>query len=194
MISLDSHPFSTFTPNDCSVSFPSSSLFFGALGVLLVFFTLAPGSAQGQEFGRIEETKSTVAYFYFAEPGDATIQVAVWGSVGKTGIYEVPVETELDRLLTMAGGAPLTARSENQKREITIRLYREVDGKRRAIYEAPIEEMIANPDAYPDIQDQDVMIVETITDQRFTFQTVLSLVSTLASLTLLGLRLFGRRR
>lgn len=166
----------------------------GGAALLLAVLFAAPGAVQAQEFGRIEETKSTVSYFYFAEPGDATIQVAVWGSVGKTGIYEVPVGTEMDRLLTMAGGAPLTARSENQTREITIRLYREDDGERSAIYEASIEEMIANPDAYPDIQDQDVMIVETVTDQRFTFQNVLSIVSTLASLTLLGLRLFGRRR
>lgn len=151
-------------------------------------------AAHAQEFGRIEETKSTVAYFYHAETGEATIQVAVWGSVGRTGIYEIPVDTDLERLMTMAGGAPLDARSEDQIQETTIRLYRVTNDQREVIYEQPLEEMVTRPGNYPNLEDGDIMVVETITDRRFGFRDVLSLVSTLGTLTLLGLRLFGRRR
>lgn len=164
------------------------------LAFALVFVVALPLDAVAQEFGRIEETESTVAYFYHSRPGEATIQVSVWGSVPRTGIYEVPVGTEIDRLLTMAGGAPLSARSERQKVAITIRLYRVQNGSREKIYEAPLDEMISTPESYPDIQDQDIMVIETITDERFTFREALSIVSTLGTLTLLGLRLFGNRR
>ena len=48
--------------------------------------------AAAQEFGRLEKMKerTNVAYFYFAEPGAATVQVQVQGTVPRPGIYEVP--------------------------------------------------------------------------------------------------------
>jgi hypothetical protein len=94
----------------------------------------------------------------------------------------------------MAGGAPLPPRSDRQERDITVRLFRVQDGVREEIYKAPIESMIQNPESYPTIQDDDIMIIETVTDQKFTFREALSIVSTLGTLTLLGLRLFDRRR
>ena len=54
--------------------------------VLLVGVGLAL-DAQAQEFGRLEKMKerTNVAYFYFAEPGDATVQVQVQGTVPRPG-------------------------------------------------------------------------------------------------------------
>jgi protein involved in polysaccharide export with SLBB domain len=155
---------------------------------------LAPTAARGQAFGRVEETKSNVAYFYHAQPGEATVQVSVWGTIPKPGIYEVPDTTDLDKLLTMAGGAPLEARQEDREPPaITVRVYRPGRGDRAEIFEAPLEDMLRGTAAYPSLRDDDIVVVETVRPkQPIGWRDVLSVVSTLASLTLLGLRIFTR--
>ena len=166
-------------------------LIVGLLGVLVV---LPTGEVQGQAFGRVEETKSNVAYFYHAQPGEATVQVSVWGTIPRPGIYEVPDTTDLDKLLTMAGGAPLQAYQENRTPpKITVRVYRPDGGDRSKIFEAPLDEMLRGTASYPALRDNDIVVVETMTFKRpFGWRDALSLVSTLASLTLLGLRIFTR--
>ena len=156
------------------------------------FFGASPAAAQEERYGRIEETESTVSYFYFAQAGEPTIQVSVWGTIPQPGIYEVPRTTEPDRLLTMAGGAPAQARSEGQERIITIRLFREREGQREEIYQAPLEEMLRNTENYPDLQGGDVLVVETRVEDKIGWRDVLSVVSSFGSLILLGERLVSR--
>lgn len=166
----------------------------GLLLVLCVGGGLAPPEARGQAFGRVEETKSNVAYFYHARPGEATVQVSVWGTIPRPGIYEVPDTTDLDKLLTMAGGAPLEARQEDREPpSITVRVYRSAAGDRSKIFEAPLDEMLKGDASYPSLRDDDIVVVETVRPkQPFGWRDVLSVASTLASLTLLGLRIFTR--
>jgi hypothetical protein len=47
---------------------------------------------------------SAAAYYYIAKPGELTMQVNVWGFVGKPGRYEVPTSTDLIQLISFAGG------------------------------------------------------------------------------------------
>jgi len=173
------------------------SFFVGIAGLLLVFCVgggLAPPDARGQAFGRVEETNSNVAYFYHARPGEATVQVSVWGTIPRPGIYEVPDTTDLDKLLTMAGGAPLEARREDREPPtITVRVYRPEDGDRSEIFEAPLDEMLRGTASYPSLRDDDIVVVETVRPkQPFGWRDVLSVASTLGTLTLLGLRIFTR--
>jgi protein involved in polysaccharide export with SLBB domain len=143
----------------------------------------------------VEETKSNVAYFFHARPGEATVQVSVWGTIPRPGIYEVPDTTDLDKLLTMAGGAPLEARQEGREPpEITVRVYRPAgDDGRSRIFEAPLDEMLRGAASYPSLRDDDIVVVETVRPkQPFGWRDVLSVASTLASITLLALRIFTR--
>lgn len=153
----------------------------------------APTAAQSLD--RLEETETSVAYYFYARPGDATVQISVWGTVGSTGIYEVPVDTQLDKLLTMAGGAPIDARQRGQDPDdIRITLYRTGDdGDRTVVYEEPLQDLIRNT-SYPALQDDDILVVELERARTpFRFREVLGIVSSLASLALLGLRLFDQR-
>lgn len=170
-------------------------LMMGALLMLAGLTTLSlPTDARGQAFGRVEETKSNVAYFYHARPGEATVQLSVWGTVPRPGIYEIPDTTDLDKLLTMAGGAPLEARQEGQKApSITVRVYRPEKNGRAQIFEAPLERMLQGNTTYPSLQDNDIVVVETVRPkQPFGWRDMLSILSTLGTLTLLGLRIFRR--
>lgn len=152
--------------------------------------------AHGQAFGRVEDTESNVAYFFHARPGDATVQVSVWGAVPKTGIYEVPDTTSLNKLLTMAGGIPGVGRRSEQRDppEITIRMYRPENGERTQIFESRIGPMLEGNPTVPPLRDDDIVVVETEEQRQLIgWRDVLSLLSTLGSLTLLGLRLLDRR-
>lgn len=101
---------------------------------------------QAQEFGRLQEMKeqTNVAYFYFARPGEATVQVQVQGTVPRPGIYEVSDSTDLNKLLTMAGGAGLQRRPENRDRpDILVRVYRPEAQGRTLLLEASYEQLLS---------------------------------------------------
>jgi hypothetical protein len=162
----------------------------------LVLLGMGGSAAYGQAFGRVEETKSNVAYFYHAKPGEATVQISVWGTVPRPGIYEVPDTTDLDKLLTMAGGAPLEPLQEDRDPpKITVRVYRPQQGDegKAKIFEAKLDRMLQGQASYPALRDNDIVVVETVKpDKPFGWRDVLSVSSTLASLTLLALRIFTR--
>jgi len=131
----------------------------------LLFFQTQTLCVKAQEFGRIGTyTITNTSYHAFARPGEATIQVLVLGSVN-AGIYEVGVGTDLGELLALTGTA-IPERTKGEKRTLTIRLYREVDGIRNLIYEAPIQQMLNEPKNYPDLQEQDIFMVETIVREK----------------------------
>lgn len=151
---------------------------------------------QAQEFGRLQEMKeqTNVAYFYFAQPGDATVQVQVQGTVPRPGIYEVPDSTDLNKLLTMAGGAALEPRPENQERpKITIRIFRPNAQQQAKLVEASFQEVLSGEKQFQQFKDDDVIVVETVQQQRFTWRDALSFSSTLISVALLVVRILDIR-
>lgn len=154
------------------------------LGTLLIA-SLGPVPVGAQSLDRIDETRSTVRYFYFARPGEATVQVSVWGTVPQPGIYEIPLGTDLERLLTMAGGTANEPRTEDVERQTTVRLYRPRGGARELLYEASVEELLRETSRYPELQDEDVMVVETTVDEQFRLRDVFTYVSGIATVVLL---------
>lgn len=176
------------------------SLWLSATGLWKVGLLIAFGGsllcppAHGQAFGRIEDTKSNVAYFYHAREGQATVQVSVWGTIPRPGVYEIPDTTDLDKLVTMAGGAPLEARQENRKApQVTVHVYRPTEDGRAQIFESQLQTLLEGAPDYPDLRDDDIVVVETVTFQRpFGWRDVLSVASTLGTLALLALRIFDR--
>jgi hypothetical protein len=178
----------------------------GIIVLALLVSLLIPLDAQAQRFGRIEETQSNVAYFYHARPGEATVQVSVWGTIPRPGIYEIPDSTDLDKLLTMAGGAPVEPRQENRDpATITVKVYRpdfaspttpapNQSAERTLLFSSELKDMLSGTVAYPVLRDEDIVVVEVIKPQRrFTWRDALSVLSSVGTITLLGLRIFDRR-
>lgn len=151
---------------------------------LFACFLFIAVPADAQSLDRVEDIRSNVAYFYHARPGEATVQISVWGTVPRPGIYEVPLGTNLDKLLTMTGGIPDEARQEDQERRITVRLFRQNSDQRRLIYEAPIEDVLVNTGQYPDLEDDDVLVVETLVERRFSWRDGLTVVGGIATVAL----------
>ena len=158
-------------------------------GTLLLVFA-ASMSARAQEFGRIDNLINTgTAYFAFAQPGEATVQVIVLGSVAAPGVYEIGISVDLGQLLALAGGPPLTETTGTTQStsETTVRLFRESTGRRDLVYEAPLELLLTEPDLYPSLQDGDVFTIETVTRTKtpFGWRDALSLVTTGLAVTIL---------
>ena len=160
------------------------------LAGLLLELVSTPG-VLAQEFKRLDDISSSgTSYRVFAKKGEATIQVMLVGGTA-SGIYEIGTDIDLDRLLTLAGGIPLTRTTASESR-VTVRLFREAAGERELVYEAPFETMLAEPGLYPALQEGDLVTVETITKERnrLRWQDVLSIVS---SVTTLYFLFSGRR-
>lgn len=154
-----------------------------SIGVFsLVAFAFQP-AARAQNFGGFNSriTDGT-AYYTYARPGEATMEILVIGSERSSGIYEVGHTTRMDELLALSGVLALASRSQEIKTRITIRLYRESEGTRSAIYEAPIETMLLEPSRYPDLQEGDVLTIETTEKTKFNWRDGISILSSLVSI------------
>jgi len=165
------------------------------VGMLLAAAVIggAAPTAQAQEFGRIQETNTNTAYFFYGQPGEATVQVYVWGAA-QAGIYEIPDSTSLARLLTMTGGVARGERQEGQKRpRITVRLFRPTQSREDPLLETRAQQVLRGNVGAPPLQENDIVVIETIQPSQFTWQDGLSILSTTASLALLVLRILRFR-
>lgn len=161
--------------------------------VLFFIAILSPGILRAQEFGRVNDFENLgAAYNTFFQPGEATVQVQVLGSIGRTGMWEVGVSVDLGQLIALAGGPTATLYTESQgssrsHSEGTVKLYRQTGGRRDLIYEASIDQMLMEPEHYPPLRDGDVLLLETITHQsaRLTWRDGFTVLSTILTTAIL---------
>jgi hypothetical protein len=127
---------------------------------------------------------SPAAYYRYVEPGEVTMLVKVWGTVRNPGLYEVPVGTRLTTILSVAGGPAITSRNRGERRSILIGLTRPDDTGGSVIFETVMEDgALANIED-PMLQSGDIISVDTVTRQRFSWQNALPIVSALSSVGL----------
>lgn len=158
----------------------------GMIGSALLLYVLtAVPLAHAQEYGRVEKTESNVnSYFYHVQPGNATVQVQVLGDVGASGLYEVDQGTDLGQLLALSGGPFSNSRQHLTRRTVTVRLYRHQSPTRELFYEADLEHAMTDTEAYPTLQDGDVLSVEITERRRFSWRDGFTIVNTVALLAL----------
>lgn len=125
----------------------------------------------------------------FALPGEATNEIVLMGDQ-QSGVYVVGETIALDKFLALAGISFFERETDRVEVRKTVRVLRKQGGERTIIYEARTSEMLVQSDAYPTLQDEDVVAIETEALRSFDFRQALQIASQLASLTLLGLRLY----
>lgn len=150
-----------------------------------MLFCATPAQAQRNPTDVISQGTS---YHVFAQPGEATIEVLVLGDAA-AGVYVIGGETDLSKFLALIGGAGAESVSPSTEITKTIRLLRQAGEGRSVVYEARLEDLLRDSDSYPALRNGDVFTVETTVRNRFNLRDTLSIVSTLASVTLLVLRL-----
>ena len=166
---------------------------------LLLLFTLvgvaAPGaSAQVNELERSRYRQA--AYYNYAEPGDLTVTVNVWGAVANPGLYEVPQDTRLSKLFSLAGGPTTGAQRRGSRQELTISLARELSPGEAPtlVFEQDMDDDIIVFDQDPLVQEGDVLTAETYTRERFTWRDALPLIGAATSVASTILTIVAIRR
>ena len=146
---------------------------FAAGGALAHAQTTTPLDPCMGRLGRAELTQTTATntYFSFFVPGEATVQVHVEGAVQQPGLYEIGLNTDLGRLLALAGGPRYDARETNRDRKVEVRLFRPHAGT-PPIYATTLQDTATNPDVYPNLCEGDTMLIDVIESKRFGWQEV----------------------
>lgn len=172
------------TPSHPVAGSASALLRVGLYLVLAVSLALSLSTtASAQEFGRMnDQIASGTSYRVFARPGDATVQVVVVADQG-SGVYEVAPDTDLGALVALSGGLE-SERTAGTRSRVNIRLLREEDGRRHAVYAAPLEAMLLEPDNHPTLIEGDVLTVERITRQRFSWRDALTISTAVGTIAL----------
>lgn len=162
--------------------------------LFLSFALCAAASAQPQvatpaaeplvtRLGQSEQTRhNTTGYYYHHLPGEATIQIQVEGTVLYPGLYEVSAETDLRRVLALAGGPRYDVRDRQSDRRVEIRLLRPHAGQ---IYGATLADAAVNPTVIPALRHDDVLLVDVIERRRFGWQDAATLVGALGTFAFL---------
>lgn len=154
---------------------------FNRTALALMIVGLIVPSAYAQVFSRVEETSSnSTAYFYHVQPGTATVETYVMGTVGAPGLYVIEEGTDLGQLLALAGGPALDPLHRDSRRNIEIRLFRQLsDGP---VYAADLGRVVTRPEPYPTLQDGDVLTVEITEMRRFNWRDAFTVIGGLSAL------------
>lgn len=131
---------------------------------------------------------SGTSYHIFAQPGEPTVEVFVLGDAS-SGVYVVGETTNLLELLALTGAGASVVDDADYVRDATVRLMREQGGTRAVIYERPFDSFLAEPASYPQLQSGDIFTVEVKQRRKLGLIDVVQVTSSLASITLLVLRL-----
>jgi hypothetical protein len=142
--------------------------------------------ASAQSMSELDRSRySPAAYYNYSEPGDVTILVNVWGTVRNPGFYEVPRGTTLSTLFSVAGGPSVLPRMRHQSRTIDVKLLRSNGSYREAIVHSVMENDIIVADQDPVLEAGDVLTVETVTRQGFSWRDVFPIIGAAASMALI---------
>lgn len=138
-------------------------------------------------------TGTGIANYRFAEPGDFTMLVSVWGVVRASGRYEIPVGTDIGQLLSLAGGPGADVRGfegpalDRTRRDgggkTIVRLSRLQGEGREIIMELRIEDLLRLKEQSIPLQDGDIVMIDQV--RPFRFWDALAVTSSLAAIILL---------
>ncbi len=148
-------------------------------------------STQAQALANLSEVYSgNTAFYRHVERGDITVEVNVWGAVRNPGLYEVPQNTPLNKLLTLSGGPPIgvtTVGGPSQvQRTLHLRLLRTGNGALHVVFDAEMKDGIFLSEQNPVVEHGDYLVVE-VTErqrQRFTWRDALQVSTAVAAFAL----------
>ena len=136
---------------------------------------------------------SPAAVYRYAEPGRPTIELSVWGAVRIPGRYQVEPDTDLLELLSYAGGPVLQTERAETKQRVNVVLSRGQGGEREVLLESTIPDLVRRTEALPGLREGDIVTVTIETKNRFQLRDAAVFTSTLATLSLVIIRLTSGR-
>lgn len=152
--------------------------------VALALLVVSVAEAQVLDFER--SRYSPGGYYKYTDTGDLTIRAQAWGSVRYPGLHEVPRGTKVSTLLSLAGGPTLVERREQDERTIRVRFYRTAEaGEMTLVFEQTMTNDLAALEQDPDLQEGDVLVVDSVVKPGYTWRDYLPVGSILVSAAVL---------
>ena len=125
----------------------------------------------------------------FSRPGRPTMFVYVWGTASTPGIWKVEQDVDLLELMASAQIPNFGNTEGTTKTTMTLRIFRDSGSQRVEIFQSEMNELLTSGKSYPDLEANDIIMIETKSKQRFNAQTVFSAIGAAASLVLLAIRI-----
>ncbi len=159
------------------------------LGLFVFIQFVGVPQAQGQQFGRLDDTETNIdAFYYLVEPGSATIQISVFGKVQNPGVYVLEDGINLSLLLGLSGG-PTSSNQPDIKQTTTVRMYRNSGSMRSLAYEASFDEVMDRAADSPTLSEGDIVIIDVEQKRKMNWRDIFTVVGPLLSTLLLIERL-----
>ncbi len=149
----------------------------------LVFSFALVAKSQSMELDR--SRLNTAAYYNYSDPGNVTIQVHVWGAMRFPGLYEIPRDTKLSELVSLAGGPQVPERERRSVRSVDFQLFRLTGPGREVILRIQMENEIVVSEEDPTLQFGDVLSVQSVVRKTFGIRDLFPIISATATLALL---------
>jgi len=147
---------------------------------VMFVFILPTFSFANEEVFSLKKTVpiNTQEYFAEARPGSVMMKVNIMGSVNKPGVYNVPVNSELNSVLTFAGGPSIDANIQKV-------MIRSKHGDNTKIKKVDLEKFfkdssenpyILKPNDYVYLQQSEKLISSEVLQTTILVSTILSIV------------------
>ncbi len=117
-----------------------------------------------------------VAFYRHVEPGQATMQVRVWGDVSSAGLYEVQAGTDMLELLFLAGGPSGGIGRSTERRNTTLQLSRKSGDVWGIVFEADLDALTNRQQPYPPIVDGDALNIDVKVKRTFGWRDMLTIL------------------
>jgi polysaccharide biosynthesis/export protein len=146
--------------------------------VLAALCATALAQNTGNPFGTTLTQTSLPSYYYIAKQGEMTMQVNLWGDVLKPGRYEVPINTDLIQLISLAGGPT----READLSEVQISRYSTTSaGLLKRQVKVNLQDFLKTDEAKLVLQPGDAIYVDYVT--RLNVRDVFTVITTAALVT-----------
>lgn len=116
----------------------------------------------------------------YGRPGYPRVRVYLWGNANN-GVWTVEEGTDLLEFLSAAATGNFNRSSDTRNKNV-LKVYRRGQVGEKPAFEMDIREIFARQDVYPQLQNGDVLVVESVQRRRFfSFRNVSQVTGTLAS-------------
>ncbi len=169
---------------------------FRRIALVLVFLALS-GSvqhvlAQNAISPEVRSRYGAGGVYRYVDLGERFISVGVHGSIRLPGLYEIPVGTDINTLISMAAGAQLSgSQLEQDTRTLVFKLFRDGSGDDESalFYEYRMEDVLTSIPEDIVLESGDMLTIDSVTEQGFVWRDYLTIASAGISAILLIVQL-----
>ncbi len=137
-----------------------------------------------------QSSLSRPGYFFYAKPFEVTMTVNLWGEVPQQGVYIIPTNTDIIQLISFAGGPRDRSNLED------VLLYRSAgkkDQKGRQLLKVNVQDILEGRSPTVPLMPGDMVVIKA-NHEGMSLQEVLTIVSTTATIAVLGITIYNTKK